>query len=169
MRTLRICWLVLPLALLACGGDDADEGDVAMDTTVAEMAPVPDAPVGAAADSGGLVLQLVPVAGAPSGMGGEVMVAEDPASAGGVVVAVSGAPAGATLAAHIHTGDCATGGGVAAPLEPITVGQDGSGRSSSSVGQTLPELRDGNHYVQVHEPNGSPGAPVLCVDIVPAA
>lgn len=168
MRTFRICWLVLPLALLACGGDDAEEGDTAMDSSAAVVAPVPDAEV-VAADSGGIVLQLVPVAGAPPGMGGEVVVEEDPASAGGVVVAVSGAPAGATLAAHIHTGDCGTGGGVAAPLEPITVGQDGSGRSSSSVGQTLPELRDGNHYVQVHEPNGSPGAPVLCVDLVPAA
>ncbi|MFW6193719.1 MAG: hypothetical protein ACOC83_09565 [Gemmatimonadota bacterium] len=58
--------------------------------------------------------------------------------------------------AHVHEGDCDSGGGVAVGLEPVAGGEGGGqgeatvARSNFSAGQT--------YFVQVHLPDGTPAA-----------
>lgn len=77
------------------------------------------------------------------------------------VVDVEGLPAEAEYEAHIHTGNCAEGGGVAEPLNPIMGGEDGTG-SSTTMFDTGTVPTDEDHFVQVH---GEDGDPIACGDL----
>ena len=167
-------WLALgfPLAVAACGGDgEGTAGDTtAMDTaamqTMAAPAPMPGMDTamggmnhGATAAGGHSTLTLNALNN--SGITGEAMLMGQGANTE-VTLTIRGAPAGSKLAAHIHQGRCASGGPVVAPLDPVTMGQDQTGTSTTAVTVPAATVMNGQHYVQAHEPNGKP---VTCADI----
>jgi hypothetical protein len=168
--------LLCVLMLAACGGD-ADDDDVAADSTAMSgtpsMGPAPgdssmagmnhDSMAAAAGGAGALTFTAVPGSSA-TGLSGEAMVTPK-GDQSEVMVMVRGAPASAVLQAHVHKGRCGTDEGVAAPLDPVTAGEDGAGSSNTTVALPSATVMNGQHYVQVHDPNGSPGAPALCVDV----
>lgn len=175
MRVSKLWMAAVPLALAACGGGDA--GDAAPVDSAAAVVPAP-APVPAESVAGQVIgdtASMPPVAAThtmatmnPVGnstLGGDVMVMAGTPSGSSVTVRVNKAPAGSTVAAHVHTGRCGTGGPVAAPIGPITVQQNGEGTLTVAVPMAPAALLDGNHFVQFHEPNGSPGAPAACADL----
>ncbi len=165
-------------ALLAACGGDAGEGAAAGDSaatkqgdTVTAQATPATQPVGTApgdsantavAGMAGTSVTLNPVEG--SGLTGDAM-AMDHGGSTMVTVTLRGATAGARHAAHVHTGRCATGGPVAAPLDPVNVADNGSASQNSTVSLTMAQLLDGRHFVQVHEANGDPGKPAACGDL----
>lgn len=69
---------------------------------------------------------------------------------------LKGVESGQKYPAHVHEGDCQSGGGVAVGLSPVAAGEGGGqsqatvARSSFSSGQT--------YFVQVHLPDGTPAA-----------
>jgi hypothetical protein len=169
---IRGLWLGCAMLLMACGGGADD--DVASDTMggTPSMGPAPGDTTMAgmnhdsmAAAGGAGHVTLTPVAGSTAtGLSGEAMVTPKGEQAD-VMVMVRGAPASAVLQAHVHKGRCGTDEGVAAPLDAVTAGEDGAGSSTTTVSLPADSVNNGRHYVQVHDPNGSPGAPALCADI----
>lgn len=174
-------WIALgfPLALAACGGGDEGAGgetaatDTAgMQTTVAAPTTTPATDTamagmnhgatttGAAGGHSTLTLNALD----NSGITGDAMLMAQGANTE-VTLTIRGAPDGSKLAAHIHQGRCASGGPVVAPLDPVTTGQDKTGSSTTVVSVPAATVMNGQHYVQAHEPNGSPGKPVTCADI----
>lgn len=99
-----------------------------------------------------------------SGITGEAEVRESGAQSS-VMLTLRGAPPNSTLQAHIHSGSCAAQGPVVAPLEPVITDAEGLGTSMTTVDVPIGTLRDGQHYVQAHQPGGTPGAPVACGEI----
>lgn len=58
--------------------------------------------------------------------------------------------------AHVHEGDCQSGGGVAVGLDPVA-GGEGGGQGQSTVARSNFSA-DGSYFVQVHLPDGTPAA-----------
>lgn len=77
-----------------------------------------------------------------------------------VTVELAGLEPGATYPVHIHTGRCAAGGPVAAPLGRITARADSTGRLNARV--TDAQMGDEPAFVQAHDPSG---AAVSCADL----
>lgn len=149
----------LPLLLVACAPAEDDTVDldetVLTDTMVApEAAPMET-------DMAGMedVVDLMAVNN--SGATGEATftaMGEETQ----VVLQVADAPADATLPAHIHAASCETGGGVEYPLEEVTTDADGMGTSTSTVAAPIATVMNGEHYIQAHDPEGTP---ISCGDI----
>ena len=167
MRASRLWTVLLPLAVLACGGgDEGIETDTAEDaagTITADSVPG-DAPAtvdtsmpGGAQEMGTVTLQ--PVGG--SAITGEASLS-DQAGQTVVVLNLRGATPGGTHQAHIHNGTCQALGQVVAPLQPVAVDSTGFGTSTTSVAQALGTLTGGSFVISAHEAGGSPGAPVSC-------
>jgi len=78
-----------------------------------------------------------------------------------VVLDLEGLPAEGEYAAHIHSGTCAEGGGVAAPLNPVMGLADGTGTSTTTLDPHDIPL-DAPHFIQVH---GEGGTPIACGDM----
>jgi hypothetical protein len=150
----------LPLLLAGCGGDDAAESaGEGTDTTalpvVTDTAPVAAAPP---PPTGAAPIALVAVNN--SGAGGEVVLS-DASGQTQVDVRLTGAPPG-ERAGHIHSGTCDAPGAVVQPLQPVTVGADGTGTGTSTVPVALTAVTDGRHIVAFH---GEGGAPIACAPI----
>lgn len=72
---------------------------------------------------------------------------------------------GAAYPASLHTGRCAAGGPVAAPLGPVTAGEDGRGRLTAPIEAAGLEAGE-PVFVQAVGPEGDA---VACADMDPAA
>jgi hypothetical protein len=165
-----LAWLTLAGTLLAagCKHDDANGGAPAGDsagTAAASSAPVaapapPPSPAPPAANQGTqAVVELAPVGG--SGMSGELTAVSGGATST-LTLRIAGAPASASVVAHVHYGRCAQPGNVTAPLTPIDTRADGTGSSTTEVTIAMSTLMDGGHFVQAHKPDGTPAA---CADL----
>jgi hypothetical protein len=153
--------LFLPFALVACG--PADDADVDAGDDLGAPAATP-APEPAAPDMAEMTTAFAPVGG--STIGGEVVIDdENDGQATEVTVRLTGSTAAAVHQGHIHTGTCDAPGEAVAPLEPITVGDDGNGESTVTVQIPTMTVANGSHIVVYHEANGAPGAPVVCAAI----
>jgi hypothetical protein len=171
MRALRLWSLaMLPLALAACGGGDADEGDGA-DTTAA-IAPAPmdtgamATPPPVAADTGAaaagqntIVVTLRPVNN--SGISGEAVITVQESQAQ-VVLTLRGAQGAGTHQAHVHSSTCDSPGPPVAPLEPVTTDASGTGSSTTTIQLGMNALMGGGHIVAAHQAGGNPGPMVTC-------
>jgi hypothetical protein len=157
-RSLAAGCIVLLLA--ACPADEDRIDDPALEPIPGEeMAPPPPAPT--EPEEQAINVNLREVAG--SGVTGTVRL--EPTGVGTrVTVMLRGAEPG-THQGHIHLGTCAQPGSAVVPLEPVTVGADGSGESTTTIEQRVATLADGQHIVAYHEAGGTPGAPVACVEI----
>lgn len=148
--------LMLPLAVLACGETGTQQGgqmeEAATDTAPAETA--------TEQDPAGTTVSLS--AKGESGISGDVrlMPSGDSVRLG---LSLTGLNEGQSYPAHIHTGNCSAGGGVAQPLNPVAGEAGGTGSSTSTVAASV--FADTTYFVQAH---GSGGAPVACGDL-PAA
>lgn len=149
-RSLRGSLLLVPLLLVAaCGApeeDDAmggmEETETPAETTPADEAMEPPAEVSVTLEA----LNESGVTGSAVAMHeGDSVVVE---------VQVQGASADGELPAHIHEGDCATGGSVLVPLSSVAV-TGGTGSSTTTLGaDQVPEGQAA--YIQVHGPEGQP-------------
>lgn len=166
----RWLWLGVPLALAACGSDDnVGQGGFMADTLVRAMEasdvavifPPGDTSAAARAAAGGMSASLQPVNN--SNYAGEVSL--NAAGEQTQVVVRMTAPTAGTHQGHIHSGRCASPGGVVAPLEPITTDASSGGSSTSTVSVPIGTVMNGQHIVQYHQRGGSSGAPVACADI----
>lgn len=134
--------LALATACLIALGCEAGEAPVSGDASaVAEDASAEFAPVNR------------------SGVTGTVTADHDEEEAT-VTVELAGLEPGATYPVHIHTGRCAAGGPVAAPLGRITARPDSTGRLNTRV--TAAQMGDQPAFVQAHDESGSA---VSCADL----
>ena len=167
-------WMLplLAVGLAACGGDDADEGDVTADTAALGTASMDSGmtmPPGtdtshAAAMGNAVTLNAV----GTSGTTGEAQFMAHGDTQSMVTVTLAGAPAGGH-AGHVHTGTCESPGAPVAPLQDVTADAAGAGSSTSTIDVGMTALMNGQHIVAFHEGTGaSTGAPIAC-GAIPAA
>lgn len=78
-----------------------------------------------------------------------------------VVIELEGLPEAGEYAAHVHSGTCETGGGVAVPLDPVLGLADGTG-SSTTILEPDDVPGDEPLFIQVH---GEGGAPIACGNV----
>lgn len=158
-RSHRASLLLLPLlAVAACGAPEEDEtmGGMEEAETPAETAPADEMAEEATPAEVSMMLESLN----ESGVMGTATVTREGESVV-VEVEVQGVTATEDLPAHIHEGDCATGGSVLVPLDDVTV-TDGTGSSSTTLeAAQVPE--DQAAYVQVHAPDGEP---VACANLL---
>ncbi len=148
----RLSLAALPLFLFACGGEDVPEPDAAPAPVAEEAAP--------AAEPATEHVTIALASSNESGVFGEAMAMHTDESVV-VVLEIAGLPAAGEYAAHVHIGTCATGGGVAAALNPVIGLADGTGSSTTTLElSALPAEQ--SHFVQVH---GAGGSPVACGDM----
>lgn len=149
--------LLLPLLMVAaCGAPEEDE---AMGAAEEAEAPAETAPVEEMETEPPGEVSVTLETLNESGVTGTAVATHEGESVV-VEVEVQGAPDVEELAAHIHEGDCASGGPVLVPLETVTVA-DGTGTSSTTL--TADQVPAGQAaYIQVHGPEGQP---VACGDL----
>ena len=78
-------------------------------------------------------------------------------------ISITGGTPGATYPWHVHTGKCGPGGGVVgagSAYKPITVGADGTGKSTATVSVATPS--SGDYHVNVHASATDMGTIVSC-------
>ncbi|HEX2208165.1 MAG TPA: hypothetical protein VHG93_10825 [Longimicrobium sp.] len=155
----------LPLALAACGGDEADEGtaDVApTDSAITTTAPMgTDTAMSGAQAMGGAVTMN---AAGNSGLTGQAQFMDHGQGQTMVTVTLTGQGNG-TRSGHVHQGTCDRPGQVVAPLQDVTLA-NGTGTSTSTVQVPLATVMNGQHIVAYHTGSGdNPGAPAVCGQI----
>ena len=152
----------LPLAFAAC----APEDDAAMEETeeAAETAAPAPAPAAPATPDLSVPMTAQFTALNNSGLAGDIQVSGEGEQTR-VVAQLTGGTANGVHQGHIHTGTCDAPGAVVIPLQPVTVGADGTGRSESTVAVAPMTAMNGQHIVLYHEAGGAPGAPVACAAI----
>ena len=141
---LRVTVVAVSLALMACGGEDTMMGDTAgggLDT--------------AATTGMGATFQAMAVEN--SGVTADVTL-NPSGQQTSVSMHVNGAPANAALPAHVHTGTCENKGPAVAPLDSVRTDASGMGMLNATVSMPFDSLNNGQHFVQVHLPNGQPAA-----------
>lgn len=149
--------LLLPLAVLACGETGTQQGgemdEAAMDTVAEDT-------TGQEAEPGTTVSLS---AKGESGVSGDVrlMPAGDSVRVG---LSLTGLTEGQSYPAHVHTGNCQAGGGVAQRLNPVAGQAGGTGTSTTTVAASV--FADTTYFIQAH---GSGGTPVACGDLPPAS
>jgi hypothetical protein len=161
MYLTRSRWTTLFLAPLvlavACGAPEEGEEMMGAEEEPSEMAsePTEETPM-ESSDPAAFSIELEELNA--SGVTGTAMATHMDESVE-VTVSVMGVTDGEELPSHIHQGTCETGGGVVAPLNPVTV-SEGSGSSVTSLAvDQIPA--DQPLFVQVH---GSDGQGVACAD-----
>lgn len=174
MKASKLCWLALLPIIAACAGAEEEAAEAthgtAVTTNEAMVPPVVPVAIPVATDTsmaamghgaghGASTIQLAALEN--SGVTGEASVAEQ-GQQSVVTLKVMGASASAVLQAHVHKGKCGSNGPVVAPLEPVTVGADGSGSSTTTVAVPMATVMNGEHYIQAHEPKGKP---LTCAEI----
>lgn len=155
MYSIRSLWgslLLVPLLLVAaCGAPEADD---AMDDMEEAETPAETAPADEMAEAPAEVSIMLEALN-ESGVTGTAVATHEGESVM-VDVQVQGVQEGEELPAHIHEGDCATGGPVLVPLNSVVIA-DGSGSSSTTLeASQVPEGQAA--FVQVHGPEGQPVA-----------
>ena len=83
-----------------------------------------------------------------------------------VEIKLMGDVAGSVRPWHIHSGTCATGGGVfggGRSYTPITIDAKGEGTGKASLTAVLPDT--GSFYVNIHESSGNMAKIVACGDL----
>jgi hypothetical protein len=154
--------LVLPFALAACAPAD-DEAPVDEAGAPAET-PAPTTPPAATTGMDEMQAAFTPIG--ESTLGGEVRIDdENDGQATRVAVTITGSTAGAVHQGMIHSGTCDAPGGVVAQLDPITIGEDGTGTATTTANVATMTVANGSHIVVYHAADGSPGAPVVCAAI----
>lgn len=153
--------LPLVLVLAACGGGDAEEGDIAsadLDTT-SVPAMGPGSAVGVNEVGSGQTATMVPVQN--SGVGGDATIT-DRGEQTEILVRLTGTPANGSHPGHVHTGTCAAIGSVVQALQPITTDATGTGTMTTTITIPAMTIMNGQHVVVYH---GDGGTPVACADI----
>lgn len=143
MHRIRLSSLVIAVALPLSAGCDAG----ADDTAPGDRAGDPDA-----------AIELAPVD--RSGVTGTVR-ADHGDEETRVALTLDGLTAGGAYEAHIHSGRCAAGGPVAAPIGSVTAEQDGTARLTREVSSSRLDP-DQPAFVQVHD---AAGEAVACADL----
>jgi hypothetical protein len=62
------------------------------------------------------------------------------------------------MEAHVHSGTCETSGPVVAPLDSVKTDATGMGMINTTVSIPFATVNNGQHFVQVHKPDGKPAA-----------
>lgn len=163
----KLLALTASVALAACATSSATPPD----TTGAGVTPPPPGTTSATTPAGASVTwraTMQPMNG--SNITGSASVA--PASTGTMTatVNISGATAGDVHPWHVHTGTCATGGGVVGPgsaYTPLTVAAGGSASSTATIPATLDATQ--KYHVNVHKSPTDMGTIVSCGDLTPAS
>jgi hypothetical protein len=156
--------LALPFALAACAPGDEVADDTLDDTGAPAATPAPETPPPATTDMAEMQAAFTPLG--ESMLSGDVRIDdESDGQATSVEVTINGSTAGAVHQGMIHSGTCDAPGGVVAQLDPITVGDDGTGTATTTASVATMTVADGAHTVIYHEANGSPGAPVVCAAV----
>lgn len=151
----------IPLSFAACapesGEEQLDEFEVppGEEPAPAEPAPPEPAPMPATPTTA----QFTPLN--DSGVTGSVEL-QDQGDQTTVVSTLSGGEAGTEYQGMLHSGTCDAPGDVVEQLSPITVAEDGSGESSSTVPMAPAMVMDGQHIVLYH---GADQAPVACAAV----
>lgn len=160
---------LLPFALAACGGEEADEGmengAVVMDTamTGAPAAAPMDTAMAAGAMGGGNTVQLAALNS--SGVTGQMMLAPMGTETQ-VMVTLNGLAPNSAHAGHIHSGSCDNLGPVVVPLQEITADAGGTGTMTTTVAVDPATAMNGQHLVAYHQdPGEDHGPPVACAGI----
>lgn len=81
-------------------------------------------------------------------------------------VSLTGAPPNSTLPWHVHSGTCATGGGVVgsgSAYTPLSVGADGKATSSATINASLDPAA--KYHVNIHKSASDMGTIVACGDL----
>lgn len=97
-----------------------------------------------------------------SGVDGVVTLADFGADTTVVVVSLQGLSADGVHPAHLHAGDCGSGGGIVVPLADVE-GADGLG--VSLVATPFADIVDGDHYLNVHLSPENLGVIVACGEV----
>lgn len=168
MRASKLWLAALPLALAACGGDDAAETNAAAgDSATVPAAPAPAADTTPAAGAAGgamgnSTVQLAAVGN--SGVSGSAMLGTE-GTGTKVTLDLTGFKSAGSSAAHVHQGTCESPGEVVAPLTAVQVDDSGNGSSITTLQIPMETVMNGQHIVAAHEIGGNPGAPVTCAPI----
>lgn len=166
MRRSSMAWfplaVSLPLVLGACGGEPVAEAPPGGVETAGEAGPA--AAAAPRPDTTRMYMVRLDGLRRPDLIGSAGFV---PAGDQTLVIAgVRGADAGGTLQGHLHRGEtCDAPGEAAIPLEDISVGADGLGRSTTTVPASIGTVFDGDHLLVYHQGDGEPGQAVICGDI----
>ncbi|WP_411282139.1 hypothetical protein [Gemmatimonas sp.] len=149
-------------SLVACGGDKGSVADSAGSNAMAASADSTAmmAPAGAHWNATLQSMAGTKVAGTASAMAGT--------SAGTTMaeVTISGAPANGEHPWHIHSGTCASGGGIVGPATdymPIKADASGNGKSMATVNIAAPT--SGDYHVNVHMSPTDMKTIVACGDL----
>jgi hypothetical protein len=149
--------LVLPLAIAACGGDEAEEAETPADSAIAAINPPPADP----AAMGGMPTTLAMQPVGTSGATGQATVTPNGQQTQ-VQLQLSGLTPGAHPG-HIHQGTCDAPGEVVQPLPEVTAGEDGTATVDTTLTLDAMTVMDGQHIIAYH---GEGGAPVVCAQLV---
>lgn len=107
---------------------------------------------------------LSPMAG--SKIEGTATVTPDGANKMTITITVAGGEKGQVLPWHVHTGKCATGGGVygpAAAYKPIELDPYGAAKITVTIPAASPE--SGDYHVNIHKSSSDMGTIVSCGDL----
>jgi hypothetical protein len=157
--TVLLALALLPLGVSACAGEAEDE---TLDEELGEPAATPAPATPAATDMQPMTAQFTALNN--SGVAGSIEV-DDEGEQTKVKVTLTGSQANAVHQGHIHAGTCDAPGAVVIPLQPVTIGDDGSGEVESTVAVAPATAFNGQHIVLYHEAGGAPGAPIACAAI----
>lgn len=147
----RVPVVALTLALMACGGAD----DAGTDTMMGDTA---GGGLDTAAMGGmGTTANVQATSVENSGVTADITLTASGEQTT-VNMHVNGAPANATLPAHIHSGTCENKGPAVAPLDSVRTDATGMGMLNSTVSLPFATVNNGQHFVQLHLPNGQPAA-----------
>ncbi|MGH7575615.1 MAG: hypothetical protein ACREM1_10905 [Longimicrobiales bacterium] len=150
----------LPLSFAACapesGDEQLDEFEIPPAEEPAPAEPAPPEPATPAAPTTAQFTSLN-----DSGVMGSVEI-QDQGDQTTVVSSLTGGQAGTEYQGMVHSGTCDAPGDVVEQLSPVTVAEDGSGESSSTVAMAPAMVMDGQHIVLYH---GADNAPVACAAI----
>jgi hypothetical protein len=100
-----------------------------------------------------------------SGITGSAMVRPS-GSTEAATVSITGAPPNSTLPWHVHSGTCATGGGVVgagSAYTPLAVGADGKATASATITASLDT--GAQYHVNIHKSESDMGTIVACGDL----
>jgi hypothetical protein len=146
MRSGRWVMAGLSLVLIACGGS----GDAADSTTADSAAATADNAAPASATASLMAVDN-------SGVTGDVTLTASGEQTT-IGMHVNGGPANTTMEAHVHSGTCETSGPVVAPLDSVKTDATGMGMINTTVSIPFATVNNGQHFVQVHKPDGKPAA-----------
>lgn len=155
MRQFAPALLSLTLFLGACGGEKEAAMDSASSTAVSGM-------MDSSSNMTSNMSSTMPMTMMLASMNNSGATADVALSAVGeqssVAVNLMGAAANAVLKAHVHSGTCEAQGPVVAPLDSLMTDASGHATTSTMLDLPMNTLANGQHYIQVHAPDGQPTA-----------